>query len=104
MGSAARTGETPRRAWIPAWLRPPRFDDDEAKTHEAFLLHVVLWALVLVPLPYVLGVLAHKPEMAPRALRQALAGEAANLLLLMLLRAGRVRRRRPCRSARSSPS
>jgi len=31
-------------------LHPPVFDD-EAKTHQTFLLHVVLWSMVVVPLP-----------------------------------------------------
>jgi PAS domain S-box-containing protein len=90
MGTASITKAPSRRAWMPPWLRPPVFED-EAKAHEAFLLHVVLWALVLMPFPYVLGVLVRTPELAPRALRQAIAGEAANLALLTLLRRGHVR-------------
>lgn len=75
---------------LPRWLRPPVFAD-EAKTHEAFLLHVILWALVLVPFPYVLGVALKTPALTERAMAQGLCGEAANVVLILLLRAGYVR-------------
>lgn len=74
---------------LPRWLRPPVFAD-EAKTHEAFLLHVILYALVLVPLPYVLGVAIRTPMLMGRAFVQGLSGEAANAILILLLRAGHV--------------
>jgi signal transduction histidine kinase len=71
-------------------LAPPVFED-EAKTHAAFLLHVILWTLVLLPVPYVLITAIATPGAAPRAALEGLAGEAANLLLLFLLRRGQVR-------------
>ncbi len=73
-----------------AWLLPPAFRD-EAKTHEAFLLHVILWSMVLVPPPYVLFTLLRTPRYSERALIQGLVGEAINGSLLLLLRSGRVR-------------
>jgi PAS domain S-box-containing protein len=74
----------------PSWLRAPLFSD-EAKTHEAFLLHVVVWAMVLVPPPYVLFTLLRTPQFSGRALIQGAAGEAINCVLLILLRLGSVR-------------
>jgi PAS domain S-box-containing protein len=72
------------------WLRAPVFED-EAKTHHAFMLHVVLWAMVFLPFPYVAGVALKSPELLNRALVQALVGETANAVLLVLLRMGHVR-------------
>jgi PAS domain S-box-containing protein len=73
-----------------AWLRAPVFAD-EAKTHEAFLLNVIVWSMVLVPPPYVLFTLLDTPQFSGRALVQAAFGEAINLVLLVLLRKGAVR-------------
>jgi PAS domain S-box-containing protein len=73
-----------------SWLRPPAFSD-EAKAHEAFLLHVIVWSMVLVPLPYLLFSLLRTPQFSGRALVQSAAGEAINAVLLVLLRRGAVR-------------
>jgi signal transduction histidine kinase len=73
-----------------AWLRPPAFAD-EAKAHEAFLLHVIVWSMVLVPLPYLFFSLLRTPQFSGRALVQSTAGEAINVVLLVLLRRGWVR-------------
>ncbi len=73
-----------------AWLRPPAFAD-EAKAHEAFLLHVIVWSMVLVPLPYLFFSLLRTPQFSGRALVQSAAGEAINFVLLVLLRRGAVR-------------
>jgi PAS domain S-box-containing protein len=73
-----------------SWLRPPAFSD-EAKAHEAFLLHVIVWSMVLVPLPYLLFSLLRTPQFSGRALVQSAAGEAINGVLLVLLRRGAVR-------------
>jgi len=72
------------------WLSPPLFAD-EAKNNQAFLLHVLLWAMVLVTPPYVLLTLLLTPRFTGRALLQALIGEVLNGGLLLLLRSGRVR-------------
>jgi signal transduction histidine kinase len=70
-------------------LKAPVFDD-EAQTQQAFMLHVILWALVVVPVPYVLLAIIVAPDGTSRALAEGLAGEAANLFLLFLLRQGRL--------------
>jgi signal transduction histidine kinase len=76
------------RRW-PRLLTPPVFAD-ESETHQAFMLHVVLWALVaLPPLYFVLSAIV-TPEHALRALVEAAGGQAANVALLWLLRQGRV--------------
>jgi hypothetical protein len=36
-------------ARIIALFKPPRFEDEE-KTRQAFLLHVILWAFIVVPI------------------------------------------------------
>jgi len=70
-------------------LSPPVFED-EVKNHQAYLLHIILWVLVLVPIPYVLYVLIKVPELSLRALVQGGIGELANIFLLLLLRRGHV--------------
>jgi signal transduction histidine kinase len=70
-------------------LTAPVFEDEE-KTHQAFMLHVILWALIVVPVPYVLISAIATPGDTGRAAVEALAGEAANFFLLYLLRRGQV--------------
>ena len=72
------------------WLRPPVFAD-QVKTHEAFLLHVILWSLTLMLLPFLLFTALRVPTLAGRALVEAAAGVSINLGLLALLRTGAVR-------------
>ncbi|MBN8654517.1 MAG: PAS domain S-box protein [Anaerolineae bacterium] len=71
-------------------IQPPVFDDEE-KTHQAYLLNIILWALIVVPLPYLLYILFAQPEMAARAWVQTIVGETVNIFLLFLLRRGHVR-------------
>jgi signal transduction histidine kinase len=77
-------------AQIRRLLTPPVFED-ETKTHQAFVLHVLLWALVVVPVPYVLLSLVSPQERTGRALLEGGVGEAVNAFLIWLLRAGHVR-------------
>jgi signal transduction histidine kinase len=70
-------------------LTPPTFADG-AVTQQAFMLHVVLWALVALPLPYILLSAVLQPEHTGRAFVEAGAGQAANVALLWLLRRGNV--------------
>jgi two-component system, cell cycle sensor histidine kinase and response regulator CckA len=70
-----------------ALLRPPRFDDEE-KTRQAFLLNVILWALIIVPIPFLFYSLFFSPQTWGRALAQVLFAEAVNVFLLVLLRGG----------------
>jgi PAS domain S-box-containing protein len=71
-------------------LTPPVFED-ELKTEQAYLLHVILWTLVCVPIPYLLFIFAKSTQYQTRALIQAGFGEAINILLLAILRRGHVR-------------
>ena len=34
-------------------LKPPQFENEEV-SHQAYLLHMILWGLVIMPIPYVL--------------------------------------------------
>jgi len=76
-------------SWLRRLLAPPVFDD-EAQTQQAFMLHVILWALVLVPVLYLLLNFVVEPAGTGRALAEASAAEAANVFLLWLLRRGRL--------------
>lgn len=71
-------------------IAPPVFED-ETKTHQAYLLNIILWALILVPFPYVLYTMIFMPQYVERVLTQGLIGEAANIFLLILLKRGHVR-------------
>lgn len=71
-------------------LKPPEFED-EFKAQQAFMLHIILWTLVLVPIPYLTYTLLFNPAASARALTQTLFGETVNVLLLFLLRKGWVR-------------
>ncbi len=64
---------------------------DQAKTHEAFLLHVILWSLTSMLLPFWLFTTLHVPTLAGRASVEALTGLSINLGLMVLLRKGGVR-------------
>jgi|GEM_PF-621080 len=66
---------------------PPVFDD-EIKTHQAYLLHIIVWCLILVPIPYVTYTIFKTPEYAARALMQAVFGETINFFLLFLIHRG----------------
>jgi signal transduction histidine kinase len=70
-------------------LAAPVFED-EAVAHQAFMLHVILWALVAVPPLYVAMTAVVAPWHTGRALVEGAVGEAANVALLLLLRRGRV--------------
>lgn len=75
---------------LAALLKPPQFDDEE-KTRQAFLLHIILWTLIIVPFPYLAYSVLFTSALANRALTQSLFGEAVNIFLVVLLRRGYVR-------------
>ena len=75
---------------IRALFRPPRFEDEE-KTREAFLLNVILWVLIIVPIPLLIYAFLFTPEGLSRVLTQVIFGEAVNVFLLIVLRRGYVR-------------
>jgi PAS domain S-box-containing protein len=71
------------------WLKPPKFAD-ETKTHQAFILHVLLWVLIFIPIPYTLLTLLSTPESATEILIQTVVSESINIFLMVLLRRGHV--------------
>jgi PAS domain S-box-containing protein len=71
-------------------LKPPEFEN-EFKSQQAYMLHVILWTLVLVPLPYLAYTLMFNRADLARALLQTFFGESANIVLLILLHKGWVK-------------
>ena len=65
--------------------------DDEIKTNRAYILNVIVWALIFAPFPYLLYALIRAPEIAERAVLQVCFDEAISVFLLFLLKKGRVR-------------
>lgn len=78
------------RAFVKRILTPPIFDDEE-KTRQAFLLHTLLWALIVIPLPYLVYVILVIPEYLNRVLAQVIFAESVNFALQVLLRRGFVK-------------
>ena len=75
---------------LTSWLKPPVFENEE-KTHQAYILNVILWVLVAVPIPYLLYTIIKFSEETPRAVIQAGVGELINIFLLVMLHRGYVR-------------
>jgi PAS domain S-box-containing protein len=71
-------------------LSPPVFEDD-IKTQRAYLLNILIWTLLCVPIPYVLYTFLLAPENLTRALVQSVYGEAVNIILLWMLHRGFVK-------------
>ncbi len=71
-------------------LTPPLFDNEE-ESHQAYLLHVILWGLILVPIPYVLYFVFLLPQESTRAIIQGVVGEVINISLMVALRRGFIR-------------
>lgn len=71
-------------------LTPPSYKD-EKDNHAAYLLHVILWGLIFVPIPYVAYVIAFLPELTARAAIQGGVSEAIIIFLLVLSRRGHIR-------------
>jgi PAS domain S-box-containing protein len=65
--------------------------DDEIKTQQAYMLHIILWTLVCVPIPFIIYTFLFIPESSSRILSLAAFGETANIILLLMLRRGYVR-------------
>ena len=72
------------------FFAPPVFEDEQ-KTHQAYLLNIILWGLVAVPIPYMAFALFFMPPLAERALPQGFAIEAMNFFMLALLKRGHIR-------------
>lgn len=75
---------------LDALFRPPQFEDEE-KTRKAFLLHVILWVLIVVALLYFLYSLLASRPIHSRLLSQISFALSANILLLILTKHGFVR-------------
>ncbi len=71
-------------------FKPPVFENEE-KSHQAFLLHVIVWGMIVVPVPYLLFTSLATPHEFNRALAQTAFGEAINFSVLYFSRRGFVR-------------
>jgi PAS domain S-box-containing protein len=69
---------------------PPVFDD-EAKTQQAYLLHIIGWTLICAPLPFVAYSFSLPNEILHRSLILIGVGETINILLLVILQRGHVK-------------
>ena len=76
--------------WLKRLLTPPRFED-EGKTQQAYMLHIIVWTLTLVPIPLLIYYLILTPANLERPLVQSVIAEAINITLLIMLRHGHVR-------------
>ena len=65
--------------------------DDEIKTQQAYMLHIILWTLVCVPIPFVIYALLINPEKLYRTLVQVAFAETVNIILLVMLNRGYVK-------------
>ncbi|HET9909871.1 MAG TPA: ATP-binding protein [Anaerolineales bacterium] len=74
---------------LKAWLSPPVFDNAE-KTHQAYLLHFILLALIAIPIPFVTYLLIRAPEESDRALILIAVSEIIHIILFIILRRGHV--------------
>lgn len=72
------------------FFKPPVFDNEE-DTQKAYLLNILLWGLVLTPLPHIIYTQIFEPELAIRAWAQAAIGQTINLFLLFIMRRGYIR-------------
>jgi PAS domain S-box-containing protein len=68
-------------------LIPPTFDD-ETKTHQAYVLHYILLALLAVPVVYLGFIFFREPEDLDRAFIQSIPSEIINVILFILMRKG----------------
>ena len=71
------------------WLAPPVFEDEE-KTHQAYLLNVILLSLIAIPIPFVAYLLIRRPEEANRALILIAVSVLSDFILLIMLKRGYV--------------
>ena len=71
-------------------LTPPRFKDEE-KTHEAYLLLVILSIFATLPIPFAFYILIQKPEELGKTLTFIATSEIINFISYITLRRGYVR-------------
>jgi len=72
---------------LKSWLTPPVLQDEQ-KTHQAYLLHFILLALISIPLPFVIYLIIQAPAEANRALVIITVAEIINIALFIMLRRG----------------
>ncbi len=77
-------------AFIKRLFAPPVFQEDQ-KTHQAYLLHVILLAFMVMPVPYVLYMLIQRPDDLGRTMALFAAEEVINIISFIMLRRGYVR-------------
>jgi len=71
-------------------LTAPAFED-ETKTHQAYILHHILLALLAVPVIYTGYFFFWEPESLDRALAQSIPSELINIVLFVMTRKGHVK-------------
>lgn len=69
---------------------PPVFED-ELKTQQAYMLNIILWTLICVPVPYFIYSIIATPDEIVRAFIQSAYGLVSNAVLLVIMRRGYVR-------------
>ena len=75
---------------LKGWLVHPVFDDEE-KTHQGYLLHVILISLIVIPIPFIIYLLIRRPEESNRALLLTATSVLSNIILMIMLKRGYVR-------------
>ena len=70
-------------------LTPPTFPEEE-KTHQAYLLHFILVALIAIPIPFAVYLMIRRPEEYSRALLLITISEIIHITLFIILRYGYV--------------
>lgn len=70
-------------------LTPPVFED-EVKTQQAYMLHIIVWTLLIIPIPYIIFSIFATPDSMLRVFIQVGFGMVINIILLVILRHGYV--------------
>jgi len=76
-------------SFIKAILTPPVFND-EFENQQAYMLHIILWTLLIIPIPYLIFSIFAASDNMTRVYIQVGFGEIINIILLIMLRRGLV--------------
>ena len=71
-------------AYLKKMFTLPAFKD-EAEAQQAHLLHIILWMLICIPIPFVIYTIFYTHENVFRTLMQTMFGEGINIILLLML-------------------
>lgn len=71
-------------------LTPPTFEDEQ-DAHRAYLLNIILWGFILIPIPYIVYIQIFEPALALPKWIQVFNSEVSNFFLLYLMRRGHIR-------------